>query len=438
MFTAGALLAHVLLFLGAYYTLPPLRCPPPAFPALALAAAALALSGRRRSGRLLLAICAALLGASLSPRDTVTAVTDLPREVNVLRCRAVTGTTRGVMLECGGRSLWASSRPLASMARRGDSVLVLGSADGRFLDVHLFTVRESGAPWDRLRRALCGRWRTSVPERRTRSLLQALAAGERAEVPEGVREVFRSTGTSHLLAVSGLHVGLVAALSTGLAWKLAGRRRWGLLLALAAVASYVLLTGARASSVRAGIMAGMVMCWLALGGGRPCLPGIWAAAVVLVAILSPGALEDRGAQMSFAAVLALLLMGRMPGRGAGSRLLSLLYSGVVVTVALAPLVSAVYGGVSPVAPPATVLSFPFMITLMLLGLPALAPGPLSVAAGRLAEWTSWLWLGALSLLEVEPLRVGGGMLPAWAAAVLLLALRARRRGYPRRLGVTWV
>ncbi|MEW5733755.1 MAG: DNA internalization-related competence protein ComEC/Rec2 [Thermodesulfobacteriota bacterium] len=149
-----------------------------------------------------------------------------------------------------------------------------------------------------------------------RGALAALLLGDRSAVPESVREAFQNSGTIHVLAISGLHVGLVAAFflllfraaflrvpglaESGNALRLAG------LACLAPVFFYALLAGMSPSTRRAVVMAALF--FLAVGVRRPYDPlNTLAAAAFFLAALFPGLVFSVGMQLSFAAVFFILL-----------------------------------------------------------------------------------------------------------------------------------
>ena len=141
------------------------------------------------------------------------------------------------------------------------------------------------------------------------AILQGVLLGDRSALGEDVREAFRRAGVAHVLAVSGLHVGLIAA---GAFFALrvmgCGRRVTGCL-TLLLVWGYAVVTGGSASVVRAATMATTVM-----GGGLidregNALNGLGFAAFVLLA-WRPGDLFDVGFQLSFGATAGILLLYR--------------------------------------------------------------------------------------------------------------------------------
>ena len=146
-------------------------------------------------------------------------------------------------------------------------------------------------------------------------LLVALLLGDRGGLDESDRDLLRRTGTAHLLAISGLHVGMVAGLFL-LLGSLAGRgiglvtgvthRSWAIALAMAGTLMYTLLAGAPLSAQRA-----LVMTWVLLLGlhwRRRLNPApAFVLALSLVLTLQPLAFWGAGFWLSFLAVGALLL-----------------------------------------------------------------------------------------------------------------------------------
>lgn len=413
------------LFLTGYYTGNTVGIPV-LVPAVAAGTAAVAL-GRKREGMVLLCAGAFLLGSRCAQGPGGGAREgSLPPGIWELRVE--TATTSGLLVReasCG--TLWLPGNHLSASCSRGDSLRVMGRADGGFLEVCALESRPSSRPHDVLRRALSDAVSRRIPSRTAGALASALLTGDRGRVPRQVRELFRATGTSHLLALSGLHVGIVAA-----AVLLSMRRFLGSGIASVAITvvvcgAYAIVSGARPSTMRAWLMLSFVMVLWRVSGRKPQILMAWTVSLVLLTLFSGGSiLDDPGAQMSFAAVLALILAGAPSSSSGGGWGLKALQAGVVVTVALAPLVSAVYGGFNPVAPLATALSIPFMLALMVLGgLSALLP--VFTGVHLAAEWTAWLWLSLLGLLRTGELVFSPWMFWLWLPGIFLLWVLARRR-----------
>lgn len=262
------------------------------------------------------------------------------------------------------------------------------------------------------------------------ALLTGLLLGDRAAVPESALEALRATGTGHLLAVSGLHVGGLALVLAGLALAAARRalaahpERWALL-AAPAVLGFVALAQFPLSACRAGLMVGLYLAGRALGRRTDPVVVLGWAAVVLLA-RGPAAGSGAGFQLSFGAVAALLWLGA--GRGPIGAVLT----AVVAAAATAPIEAWHFGTVAPGAPVANLLLCPpVALVLVPLGLLGLALAPLTPLPLELAA------IGAEMLAAVaETLAGHGGSLVVgrWMApaiAIPLAALVGWRAGRPR-------
>jgi len=137
------------------------------------------------------------------------------------------------------------------------------------------------------------------------ALAQGILLGRRASLPDDLRQDLNDTNTSHLVAVSGYNVTLMAGLSIGgLAW-LIGRRpaAW---LALLAIIAYAVLVGAQPSVQRAAIMGGMYVVAIALGRQSGALQGLALAGAGMTAF-DPLLMKDISFQLSFASTIGLVL-----------------------------------------------------------------------------------------------------------------------------------
>ncbi len=159
-----------------------------------------------------------------------------------------------------------------------------------------------GRTWARGRLAL---GLEDAPE--VRAVVDALALGFRSGLPEEQEDLFARSGTLHIFAVSGLHVGMLGLLVTSLAGFLGvPRHRW--IWALApALGLFVAATGARPSATRALVMA--IAFWGAPAiGRRPDAPSALALAVLLALLGNPATVLEPGFQFSFVAVAGILVI----------------------------------------------------------------------------------------------------------------------------------
>lgn len=150
----------------------------------------------------------------------------------------------------------------------------------------------------------------------TAAIAAALLIGELAPLDDALRERYARAGVSHVLSISGLHIGLVALATFAAArWLLASSERLALTglvprlavgVSLAAVLLYGAIAGENVATLRAELMAALVAGALLANRPREWLAPIAAAAAVIV-VRQPGASADISFQLSFAAVLALVL-----------------------------------------------------------------------------------------------------------------------------------
>ncbi len=137
------------------------------------------------------------------------------------------------------------------------------------------------------------------------SITRALLLGYRSGVPPEVRSLFAETGTLHVFAISGLHVGIVAAIIVFVmsAAKIP-RTRWFFVLA-PSLGLYIVSTGASPSAVRAGIMALAYFAAYLIGRKGDTLSALALSALVIL-VISPGRMTSPGFIFSFVVVSGLL------------------------------------------------------------------------------------------------------------------------------------
>ena len=157
----------------------------------------------------------------------------------------------------------------------------------------------------RLRHKLLERYQDFNASEDTYAVLAAMTLGDRSAQTRELRDTYAVSGASHILAVSGLHVGIVYMLLTLL---MLGRRRFWLsqVLTVSAIWAFALLTGLSASVTRAATMISLYAIFANRGGKQSPLNVLCFAAIVML-IADVQTLFDISFQLSFSAVFAILL-----------------------------------------------------------------------------------------------------------------------------------
>jgi competence protein ComEC len=282
---------------------------------------------------------------------------------------------------------------------------------------------------------------------REAALARGFVLGQDETIDPKTKDEFRRAGLSHLLAVSGQNVTLLALLAMPVLAAFGVPLRERLLWVLGLIAVYVPLTGAGPSIQRAAVMGAAGV--LATFGGRRAsrLYGLGLALLVTLGI-DPGIAADVGWQLSFAAVLGILLlaaplreaaMARL-GRGDLRRALA---EGIAVTVAAtvatAPLIAFHFETFSTTTLVANVLAMPAVAPAMWLGMataalsqvPGLPLEPLNGIAALLLAYVAQIaaWCGDPSWAQVQVRLDGLGLALSYAgiAGTVLICSRLGRR-----------
>jgi len=170
----------------------------------------------------------------------------------------------------------------------------------------------------RLRYALADRIMANAPDK-TAGLQTALLTGVRAYIPDKQTEALRAAGLAHVLAISGLHMGLLAGGAYALATLLLAHinplarrydmRKFAAVIGILAATGYLILSGGGVSTQRAYIMAVIVFLAVILDRRAFSIRSVALAALITLT-LHPESLISAGFQMSFAAVAALVVVYR--------------------------------------------------------------------------------------------------------------------------------
>jgi competence protein ComEC len=277
------------------------------------------------------------------------------------------------------------------------------------------------------------------------ALVDALLLGRREWMDVDVRTRFAQAGLSHLLAISGSHVAVLAGVLLLLSGvlRLSPARRT--VVTLLIIGDYLGLIGAPPSAARSGVMIALALGARLLQRPAAALPIMAAAALVLIAA-DPLTALDPGLQLSFMGVLGVLLARRIPRphlqRGIMRTFADPALEAVLVSVCAfaltAPVVAYHFGVLAPVSILANLPAVP-IVGLALIGvigalslyplLPALArvmadgAGVALEAVDRVATWSANLPHGHFAVARPAVLPVLFALLAAWLAFALLRASR---------------
>ncbi|HXT21662.1 MAG TPA: ComEC/Rec2 family competence protein, partial [Thermoanaerobaculia bacterium] len=212
-------------------------------------------------------------------------------------------------------------------------------------------------------------------------LARALLLGDGAALPPEQREAMRRVGLAHLVAVSGLNVGMVATVF--LVLLLRAPRGLRLAGTLAGVLAYSLLVGPLPSLLRAVLMAAVLLGALLLRRLPAALNGL-AVSCLLLVLLDPSWVDDLGFQLSVAATggllaLSLSLRERLRSLGPLAPPLAVTLAAQLSTL---PWSLAAFGRISPISPLANLLAVPWSAIALVV---ALAWALLRLAIGEAAD-----------------------------------------------------
>lgn len=276
----------------------------------------------------------------------------------------------------------------------------------------------------RLREAVRTRFAAQLSDAPLAGMIIALAIGDQRAIPQEQWDVFRRTGITHLVSISGLHVsmvGLLGAAVVGWLWRRSPAlllrvpaRRAAALCGLALAVAYALLAGLGIPTQRTILMLGVVA--LAMVLGREALGSrVLALALLAVLLVDPWAVLSPGFWLSFAAVGVILYVV-----GGRSRPVTGWRAAVVVqlaiTLALTPALLLLFNAFSLVSPVANAFAIPlvsFVVTPLAL-LAILVPfAPLL----ELAHWVAALMMAWLEWLAGSPLAMWQQATPPFALAL---------------------
>jgi len=234
--------------------------------------------------------------------------------------------------------------------------------------------------------------------------LAGLLLGEKRGLPPDIMDALARTGTTHIIALSGFNITIIALALMNLFNFFMVHRRWSFGLSVLVVILFVLMTGAAASVVRAAVM-GILMLLAKQVGRLYSIRNALIFAGAIMVYLNPRVLVwDLGFQLSFAATLGLIyispilqdwFISEKEEEGGNKKILGLkeiLIATLAAQIAVLPLLVINFGQLSLIAPLANILVLPFIPLTMLAGFVAALGGLIFLPLGKILGWVAWLFL----------------------------------------------
>ena len=238
------------------------------------------------------------------------------------------------------------------------------------------------------------------------SLLSGILLGLERGIPPETLSAFSRTGAIHIIAISGFNLTLAAGVITLIVHRFLPRQAT-LLVAWLGIWGYVLLVGASAAVLRAGVMSS-VMVLAQTAQRRVHAPTSLAAAVVFLSALNPTILWDVGFLLSVTATVGLLCYAPLLARGLmrwltsmvseahATRIVSLLNEALIVTIAVQlttlGILVAQFRTLTLVAPLTNLLILPVQPFVMLFGVGTVLGGLIWAPLALVPGWLSWAFL----------------------------------------------
>jgi competence protein ComEC len=251
----------------------------------------------------------------------------------------------------------------------------------------------------------------SLPEPHA-ALAQGMLLGIRSHIPEEVSNRFNISGISHILAISGLHVGVITGMLMAFFQFILGKRHYYYVwLALLALWLYAMLAGASPPVIRAAIMASIFLLAELTGRQKNIAPALFFAGAIMLTA-NPGVIAEVSFQLSMTAMLGLVYIFPLL-KQSGEAAVAFLTTGVklvrplaafvmeslllttAASLAVWPLTALYFGRISPAAPLATLASVPALAPIIVTSLLTAIGGAVFVPLGQIFGWLAWMCLSYL-------------------------------------------
>ena len=238
------------------------------------------------------------------------------------------------------------------------------------------------------------------------ALANGMLLGIESGIPEDVDEAFKATGTTHVIVISGSNIALLSGVIMAALSRVLGKRR-AAFPAIAGIMLYVLLVGADAAALRAGVMGSLFILAIYFGRRSTAYVSLCASALFMT-VLNPLTLWDIGFQLSFMATLGLILFTpaiegqfqRLLARGLTTermrRVMGILNDALIVTLAAQvttlPVIVYYFGRISLISLVTNFFILPAQPPIMTGGMATLVAGLAWEPLARALALIPWLFL----------------------------------------------
>jgi len=232
------------------------------------------------------------------------------------------------------------------------------------------------------------------------SILKAIFLGDKFGLSDELKEKLNISGTRHIVAISGMHMIIMTQIFLYLALAIGFWRSQAFYIVLFLLFSYIIMIGAPASAVRAGIMVGLLLLAQKVGRLRSADRAVIFAATIML-IVNPSLLSaDVGFQLSFIAVLSIIhlkpfLDKKIANWPDFARLKDVLTMTLAAQLGTLPILIFHFGRISLISPLANLMIVPLLPVIMGLGMIVVFIGLIYLPLAKIIIWPIWFLLSYL-------------------------------------------
>ncbi|MEI7542141.1 MAG: ComEC/Rec2 family competence protein [bacterium] len=240
---------------------------------------------------------------------------------------------------------------------------------------------------------------SSIPKAEA-EIMNGLMLGNQRVIPDDIYDKFKITGTVHILAVSGMNVGLIALFIFLLLKILKVKRKVAAVITLLFITVFAIITGAGASIVRATIMGYVVLLGLIMEKDTDLINSLSIAAFILL-IFNPSNIYDVGFQLSFLATFGIIYFIDWVEnlfKGLPKWLSGTLASTIAAQLFLSPVMADTFHQVSIISVLANIFIVPLAGMISILGFAMWLFGSISLQIGKVFGATIWLMIKGMMLI----------------------------------------